>query len=197
MGIQQTETRQHWNYLLSIEEDLFTLFRFVEPTESNMSTHSLELARILFSASSEVDVVAKLLCNKLASDRKAKNIDHYRQIITDLIPRFYEVTVHLPRYGLTLTPWENWGGDENPSWWKAYNKVKHERNEHFKDANLKNTLNSVAALYVMLLFYYQEEAEVGRLSPNPRLLTVGEPFILDSLHYETERMIVYKFDNFS
>lgn len=197
MGIHQTETPQHWNYLLSIEEDLFTLFRFVEPTHSNMTTHSLELARILFSASSEVDVVAKLLCQKLDSDRNAKNINDYRLIIAGLIPRFYEVTVHLPRYGLTLNPWENWGGEENPYWWKAYNNVKHERNEHFQDANLKNTLNSVAALFVLLLFFYREEAQQGQLSPNPRLLTVGEPFILDSLFYGAERTMVYKFDNFS
>jgi len=196
MGIQQTETPQHWNYLLSIEEDLFTLFRFVEPTESNMSTYSLELARILFSASSEVDVVAKLICNNLNSDTIAKNINDYRQIITDLIPRFYEVTVHLPRYGLILNPWKNWGSEKNPDWWKAYNNVKHERNEHFQDANLMSTLNSVAALYVMLLFFYQEEAEEGQLSPNPRLLTVGKPFITDSLFYGVERTMVYKFDNF-
>lgn len=194
MEIQQTETPQHWNYLLSIEEDLFTLFRFVEPTESNMSTHSLELARILFSASSEVDVVAKLLCKKLNSDTNAKNINDYRLIIAGSIPRFYEVTVHLPRYGLTLTPWENWGSEKNPNWWKAYNNVKHKRNEHFQDANLINTLNSVAALFVLLLFFYREEAQQGQLSPNPRLLTVGEPFILDSSFYGAERTTVYTFN---
>lgn len=35
MDIRETETALHWNYLLSLEEDLVTLFSFIEPTLDN------------------------------------------------------------------------------------------------------------------------------------------------------------------
>lgn len=196
MGIQETETPLHWNFLLALEDDMATLSRFIEPTEGNHNAYSLELARMLFAASSEVDVVAKQLCAKIDDNRRAKCINDYRAIITAEIPKFYQTEVLYPRFGLKMKPWLNWEGDKNPLWWRAYNDVKHERNAHFPKANLKNALNSVAALYVLLLFFYQSDAEQGKLSPNPSLLRAGEPFILDSLFWSQERTIVYKFDNF-
>lgn len=196
MSIQETETRLHWNFLLALEDDIANLARFIEPTTGNLGAYSLELARMLFAASSEVDVVAKQLCAQIDSQKRAKCINDYREIITAKIPRFYETEVLYPRFGLRMQPWLNWEGDKNPLWWRAYNDVKHERNAHFSKANLQNALNSVAALYVLLLFFYESDAEQGKLSPNPSLLQVGEPFILDSLFWSRERTIVYKFDNF-
>lgn len=55
-------TMLHWNYFLAIEKDLENLSRYIEFDESNLKTYSIELTHILFSASSEVDVVMKQLC---------------------------------------------------------------------------------------------------------------------------------------
>ena len=57
---------------------------------------------------------------------------------------------------MELQPWINWNGDDNPLWWRSYNNVKHQRNDHFDEANLKNTLNSVAALSLVIIYYYRE-----------------------------------------
>ena len=196
MSIQETETPLHWNFLLALEDDIANLSRFIEPTTGNFDAYSLELARMLFAASSEVDVVAKQLCAQIDSQKRAKCINDYREIITEKIPKFYQTEVLYPRFGLRMKPWLNWESDKNPLWWKAYNDVKHERNVHFPKANLKNALNSVAALYVLLLFFHESDAEQGKLSPTPSLLQVGEPFILDSVFWSRERTIVYKFDHF-
>lgn len=196
MSIEETETLLHWNFLLALEEDLAALSRFVEPTTANLETYSIELARMLFASSSEVDVVAKQLCLKLESAKRANNINDYREIIRENIPKFFLTKVFYPRFGLSVQPWVAWGNGESPQWWHAYNKVKHERNAYFAKANLRNVLDSIAALYVLLLFFYESHAEKGKLTPNPVLLRVGEPFILDSLFWSEERAIVYKFDNF-
>ena len=50
---------QHWNYFLALESDLGKLARFVEPTEANFRTFSLEIVRLFLAACSEIDVVAK------------------------------------------------------------------------------------------------------------------------------------------
>ena len=47
----------HWEYYLSIVEDLDAVSRYVHPLPDNFSTFSIELTRLLLSIGSEVDVV--------------------------------------------------------------------------------------------------------------------------------------------
>jgi hypothetical protein len=155
----------YWQYFLAIEASLDETSRYVEIVSDNYKTYSVEYARILLSASSEVDVICKLLCRKIDATKRSKNIEDYRDIITGKYPNFHSMKVLIPRYGIELTPWEKWKNIENPSWWKSYNNVKHERSANFQDANLENTLNAVAGLFCLILYYYQPE--LYRLKLNP------------------------------
>lgn len=196
MTIHEAPTTIHWNYFLALEEDVANLARFIELTTANFECYSTELSKMLFAAASEIDVVAKQYCTSINPQRRAQNITHYKDIITKQHPYFHSVKVYMPRFGLTLEPWIIWGGAHQPLWWRAYNNVKHERHEHFSDGNLKNALNAIAALYVLLVFFYREEAKMGKLSPNPRLFIIGEPFTIDRLFWDHEHTLVYNFDNF-
>ncbi len=169
----------YWQYFIAIETSLHETIRYVELTSNNYKTYSIEFARILLSASSEVDVICKLLCQKIDATRRNKNIDDYREIITGKHPKFYSMKVLIPRYGIELTPWEKWRSTENPDWWSSYNNVKHERSANFQDANLENTLNAVAGLFCLVLYYYQPELYALKLNPWTQLLTLeNEPFHL-------------------
>lgn len=179
MGIQEGQTLQHWNYFLALDEDVARMARYLEPTQANFSAYSLELARILFSAASEVDVVSKRLCEKINKNSKAKSIDKYRDEIHPRYPSISSASISVPRFGLTLNPWEQWGENKKPLWWEAYNNVKHHRHTHFSDANLKHALNAVAGLFVILLFYYQDEGENAQLNPDPSFFRAGHPFVID------------------
>ncbi|NLW82532.1 MAG: hypothetical protein GXY42_12810 [Desulfovibrionales bacterium] len=190
--IPQKQTAIHWNYFIALENDLSQFSRFLEIAESNFSSYSIELGRILFSAASEVDVVAKKYCHTIEHNCTADNIGNYKTVITKHHPNFSAIKVHLPRFGLTLTPWNKWRTETQPLWWRAYTKVKYERHEHFAEANLKNALNAVAALYVLQILLYRKEAEAGELSPNPQLFLIGEPFRLDTAAGSHERALVYK-----
>jgi len=150
-----TTPKHHWNYFLAIEKDLENLSKYVEFCEDNISTYSIALAHILLSASSEVDVIMKQLCALVDDTSKTENFDEYRLVIKDKLSTLIYEEVTINRYGMTFTPWDNWIGDKNPDWWKGYNKVKHYRNSHFKEANLKNTLNAVAALLISVVYYYK------------------------------------------
>ena len=161
----------HWQYFLAIESDLENTARYVEVCEDNFRTFSVEYARILLSASAEVDVVCKLLCHELDPATICKNINDYRQCIITHYPKFPLFKVLVPRYGLGREPWLKWH-EETPSWWKSYNKVKHERNTHFAEANLENSLDAVGGLLCLLIAYYRPV--VWQLSPWPKLLHVEE-----------------------
>lgn len=156
MGIQHQSIPGHWNYFLVLEADVQAVSRWIEFSESNNSTYSIELARLLMTAAAEVDVVAKLLCANIG-DKKADNIKRYRKVLKAAVPDLMHAVVEMPAHGLTFTPWSNWDSkDENkhPDWWTANNKVKHHRGEHFDRATLKNVLNATAGLLLLLVLYY-------------------------------------------
>ena len=185
MSISQVPTPQHWNYFLALDDDVARLSRYLELTQDNFSSYSLELARILSAAASEIDVVSKRLCKKLDETSKANNISMYRKEILLCHPQIKDAQVEIPRFGLTLTPWEPWGRGVNPLWWKAYTNVKHHRDTHFPEANLQNALNAVAGLFVLLLFFYREEAQNAQLNPSPTLFRAGQPFQVVAGFYDT------------
>ncbi len=176
MGIHETKTPIHWNYFLSLEADLHRLSRFVEFTEKNFDCYSIEMARVLLAACSEVDVVAKQICKRINAEQEATNIHEYRKILNPAYPKISKFEVLVRRHGLELKPWTNWVQDKTPYWWSDHNDVKHGRHENFQKANLQNLLNAVAGLFVIVLYLYKEEAEEGLLSPPPHLFGVGEEF---------------------
>ncbi len=94
-----------------------------------------------------MDIVAQQLCENLDPGRRVQNMDDYRLTIVGAKTILRDAAVEIPRYGLALSPWDNWRENRNPDWWRAYNSVKHQRHERYSEANLKNTLNSVCGYF--------------------------------------------------
>ena len=154
MGINVTDKKIHWNYFIAIERDLEAVSRYIEFCEQNFPVFSIELAHLLFAASSEEDVVAKLLCQLVAPNSRCGNIDQYKAVLLPAIPDLPIIEVCVPRYGLSFRPWSNWSEEQNPNWWRSYNNVKHERDAYFHEATLKNALNAIGALLIVTAHYY-------------------------------------------
>jgi hypothetical protein len=176
MVIQTTaNTIPHWNYLLAIERDLAEVSRYVEFDLRNFKCFSIELAKILLSTGAETDVVCKQICRVIDPNSAADDIHKYRDQIKLAYPKIPQFTVTLPRFGLTLHPWDEWNKSNGiPFWWTGYNKVKHNRDSHYDRANLQNVLNAVAGLLAVVLYLYREQAELAELDPLPELLNVDE-----------------------
>jgi hypothetical protein len=192
MGIQEMQVPLHWNYFLALEEDLLRLSRFVEFIEANFACYSIDMARIILTATSEVDVVSKLLCKSINENSNAGRINQYRNEINAHYTEIKKFKVRIPRYGLELEPWTNWANNRTPYWWTDYNKIKHQRNSHFDKANLKNTLNSVAGLFILLLYLYKEQAENAILAPTPTIFTVNDKYYRATEISGYERRIYYQ-----
>lgn len=154
MTISVTSRKLHWNYFVALERDLDAVSRYVEFCEQNFDTFSIELAHLLFAAASEVDVVAKILCEKINPVAPRGNINDYKAALLPAIPDLPDTEVFISRYGLSFKPWSKWAGAKNPLWWRSYNNVKHERDSHFHEATLKNALNALGALLILTFHYY-------------------------------------------
>lgn len=162
MGIHYKQANIHWNYFLAIENDFENISRYIEFTEQNNNTFSIELARIILSSCQEIDGIMKKLCSLISNKSKPDNINEYKAIIKRDLPDFLTEEVHIPRFGMRSQPWLSWTKDEednNPFWWKANNKIKHDRTQNFEKANLQNAFNSVGALLITTLYYYRYEIQ--------------------------------------
>ncbi|MBI3128049.1 MAG: hypothetical protein HYZ11_10635 [Candidatus Tectomicrobia bacterium] len=152
--INASSSKIHWNYFIALERDLEVASRYVEFCQQNFNVYSIEFAHLLFAAASEVDVVAKLLCQRLQPDARRHNIDDYKAVLLAGFPNLPATQVFVPRYSLDLKPWDNWAGQDNPLWWRSYNNVKHERQKYFGEATFKNALNALGALLILVFYYY-------------------------------------------
>jgi hypothetical protein len=175
----------YWNYFISIEDDLYRLSRFIEFDQKNENVFSIELVRLLISSSSEFEVVAKELCRIKDSGKITRNINDIRNNLLLFYPNIFDLEIIVSRFGLKYKPLINWKTGVNCDWWASYNSVKHQRNNKYEDANLKNVINSIGALYIINLYYYntlQEKNENNtvnmeettlKLKPRPCLIKIN------------------------
>lgn len=180
MRLQQF-IRSYWNYFLELEEQLIGTKRFVDFDRENRKTFSIEYLKLLQATCSEIDVVAKMMAEKFDVAFKNvdnKNIQKWGLVIQKSFPAIGTVSV-LFNNDYTVIPWENWEyethlnskgnmcyrlkqGKSTPSWWTAYNKVKHERTSPYKNgktnyvrASLENLVAAMAGLFVLESMFIQ------------------------------------------
>ena len=168
----RADNLRYWQYFLALESDFTSTTRFVEVADANMHTYSIEFARLILTAGSEIDVLAKVLCQRHGLVVTPSNIDGYRQAITARFSGFTTLEIRLPRVAMTILPWSDWSSSTNPSWWRAYNDIKHERNANFPKASLHNALYCMAGLFTLVCYCCEREV-MGRIAqPWPQFFSL-------------------------
>ncbi len=183
----------HWTLFEVIDEDLHEFSRQVEFAEPNFPTYSVTLVRLYLSICSEVDVIAKLLCQRIGAPN-ASNMDLYRAALLSQYKDLPNLSILLkPMPGKVLTPWNSWNNNLNPIWWKDYNDVKHERNKYFAKANLGNVLSAAAGLFVLLIYFHKPELYGGHLQPVFRIFMADPTYVI---HYSGDWGWKYELPDF-
>jgi hypothetical protein len=159
MGIAKSKSNiQYLNYYLLLEKNLEDIFKYIEPDKVNFKAYSLENAKLLLLIGSEVDILMKEILPS------GGNMDQYRAETLrspDYGAKFYRKKVFIEKYGLEAkSPWINFRNNKNPDWWRAYNNVKHDRFNNFKDANLQNVINALCGLFVIVCFYVSDDKNI-------------------------------------
>lgn len=173
----------HWEYFLSIEADLAECARYVEFNRDNLATYSVEFARVIVASGAEFDTVAKHLCASIDPTKKPERINEYYPIITGKYPRFVDHIVHISRFKIELKPWQSWTASAAPDWWsKSYNKIKHERDQYFLEANLGNAMNATAGLLLGIIYLF--DAMYGDF---PKIEIPAAPKLFDPQDYPGTR----------
>lgn len=86
----------------------------------------------------------------------------YIEYIKKKYPEILNIEVKLLEYNIRFIPFDEetniYEGSKVFFWWQAYNNLKHGRVLNKKDGNLKNTLYSLAGLYVLEMFWIKKLA---------------------------------------
>lgn len=160
----------HWNYFLSIEKSVQEISRFIEFNTTNFDTYSIEISRILMSATQENDVLLKQICSHFGNNSNKEG--GYRSFIPSKYSKLCDIEVEIPRYDLKFKPFLDWKSGTTPKWWTANNKVKHERHTHFNQSNLENMLQAFCALYLTNIYYYLDVLKTQEIYPGSNLLAI-------------------------
>lgn len=156
-----------WPFYLRLEADFIAALNYVEFSTDNYATYSIDFERQLLSICSEIDILCKLLCERIDSTQSPSKILQYASILCNY-GHFTATRVRFERNGVEVIPFSDLTTQNSPSWWSAYNAIKHRRveNENYKKGNLENVFKALAALYV-LNRYYCKEIATSSLSSEP------------------------------
>ena len=182
-----------WTHYIMLEKEFMATMEYVRISTDNYKTYSDAYAKLLLQIGSEIDIVAKETCYLLDPTFTGNKMDQYKPILASN-GDFINAKVKLINYDITLDPWNDFeskqpGNNKPPAikWWKAYNKVKHERmntvsiddisQESYKFANQEYVLKALGALYHLLLHSYylilkNEGKKVDAPLPGSRLFNM-------------------------
>lgn len=138
-----------WDYYLSLEEDLSNTSQYIEPLGQE-SVYSLEFAKILILACTELESVLKAICMEVDGN-SGGSIGDYKKIVLRKYPRIVTARVTVRRLGKDIYPFDGWDAGKL-DWWSSYQVVKHNREEFFQKATYWNAVNALSALYIAIFY---------------------------------------------
>jgi hypothetical protein len=144
-----------WRSFLALEKNLLDTFYYVELSEKNNDVFSLAYRSIILQSCSDIESLLKTILG-YSQDEKL-SMDTYRQDSISKELGFEKVLVQIPLNNAALTPWEKWGTNKSPEFWHAYIEIKHQG--HISKATLKNAIEALAGLFVLLIKYYSKNIE--------------------------------------
>lgn len=112
--IEISSSKPYWNYFLALERDVENVARYIEFAQPNFEVFSIELAHLLFAASSEVDVVCKALCETISPHARREGINAYREILKTSLPRYVQTELAIRVEGMVARPEVSKGREQEP-----------------------------------------------------------------------------------
>jgi hypothetical protein len=67
--------------------------------------------------------------------------------------------------GYVIVPFSEWATGNSLPWWESFTHLKHDRLSNFFEANLRNTLYSLAAAFIILTLRNAAEFQAGKVPP--------------------------------
>ena len=131
--------------------DFKEILNYIEPVNSNFVTYSHRIYELFLRTCTEFESICKdmLIEKEYEKDISKCNIKDYKKLFNPKY--FFKVSLlYWNPNSLIIEPFKEWNIQDTLFWYQAYNSVKHNRNNNFAEANLRNLVYSIGALFTML-----------------------------------------------
>lgn len=190
---RETFMRDYWAYYLMLEEKFIHTTNYVTLSTDNDNAYSNEYAALMQMIGGELDSFFKVYCGYAPTDFKKIN-DYYTYLMQDY-PDVLNQKINVRSADIVFQPFAGWDGTrakQSLPWWMAFDNIKHSRAVNKRDANQKNTLYLLGALYLLEMKYLKDitEKSGGRDIPDKE----SNLFILDGWEtkYSSMRGVVFR-----
>lgn len=156
----------YYNYVRQLElilDELFDIFKVISPHSRNMKVFGNAIRNVLILSCTEVDSLMKSVLNSNGYKAKKLTMFDYKRLIIPMKLSDYTLSFRYINEVGGKTPFGEWEPKENsksPSWYKAYNNVKHDRINNFKEANLRNAIEATLGFATILIATYGYRNEI-------------------------------------
>ena len=134
------------------------LFRFIEPSPSNLNAFGYKQGELLIGACTQVEnLLRRFLEDNKYPSRKTYCTGDYVKCRDILKLNDYSVSLALYQDLKAFSPFKDWAEDrptQSLTWYDAYNSFKHDRSGNLEKATFKHLIESVAAIHVLLEAQY-------------------------------------------
>lgn len=193
----------HWEYYLVLEKDFLEIERYVAfdlgdnflysgnlvTDKGNSECFSNEFIKQYQAICSEVDVILKSICKEMNPNSIANDMEKYSDEVLNTWAAIVQQKVKMK--DIELQPFLNWTMQpqyKSPDWWTPYNKVKHNRLANYKKANLKNTINALAGLYILEQYFVKYIGDRDNVEDVPNDISK----LFEMVNYITKHTVVGK-----
>jgi hypothetical protein len=156
----EAATLSHEQADLLIEE-LRSICRVTTPDDATNQAYGSRIRNLLILASTEVEALMKgtLVMNGYSrTDGRHLSMTDYVKLAGPMKLSDYGLKLRIYKRYSVLRPFAGWiDNDTKPSWYQAYNAVKHDREAAMAQATLQSAIEAVAAVTIMLRAQYGEE----------------------------------------
>lgn len=142
---------KEFNYFIALEAELEDSFNYIEPDTNNFCCYGAKYASLLNTVCIEFEATAKALINSVAPGTSTGNIGEIKEQLLKLFPNIESNEVKVLRINKDIFPFKDWSTSKL-DWWDEYTDLKHNRIMHYDKANLKNILNAMSALLVLIVY---------------------------------------------
>ena len=141
-------------------ENRFLQITDIIPLNSKLNltrAKSPRLVPIILESASIIDSIFQILfpMRKVRRNKKGKkiepNIADFCRELEPILKLSQTSSLVLSSPPFVMTPFDNWSESNAPTWWHAYNNIKHNRIEHSQKASMVNTLNAMCGLQQLMV----------------------------------------------
>jgi hypothetical protein len=140
-------------------EKLDDILLYIEPSITGLQSYGHNSRELLILACTEIENLwaQYMRLANVAPAGRIFNTNDYVKLLGSLHLAEYTINCKLISNSYSVAPFASWSvinPTQSLPWYNAYNKTKHDREQHFAEATIENCLHAIAAVVAMFCVRY-------------------------------------------